>query len=166
MSLREGIPQLVVFDEEYQRFRDILQVVHGESRARSVLLIGSNGQLIADWGDTTELDVTSFCSLTASNIAATAGLAELVGEEDFTLLFHQGKEDSIHISLIGERLILAVIFGSDVPLGLVRLRVRKAAQFIQEVVDTVMEKMRLKDRWDLNPLGEITEQDIDDLFKF
>ena len=72
MSLNEGIPQLVIFDEEYQKFRQILRLVYAESRARAVLLIGSAGQLIADWGDTSDLDVTSFCSLTASNIAATA----------------------------------------------------------------------------------------------
>ena len=166
MSLREGIPQLVVFDEEYQKFRQILRLVHTESRARCVLLLATNGQMIADWGDTSELDVDSFCSLTASNIAATACLAELVGEEDFTLLFHQGKEDSIHISLIGERVILVVIFGKEVPLGLVRLRVRKAGHIIQKVIDLVLNRMKLEDRLDLNPLCEITEKDIDDLFTF
>jgi len=166
VSLREGIPQLVVFDEEYQKFRQILRLVHTESRARCVLLLGTSGQLIAEWGDTSELDLDAFCSLTASNIAATASLAELVGEEDFTLLFHQGKEDSIHISLIGERVILAVIFGKEVPLGLVRLRVRKAGQIIQKVVDMVLSRMKLEDRMDLNPLCEITEQDIDELFSF
>lgn len=166
MSLREGIPQLVVFDEEYQKFRQILRLVHTESRARCVLLLGTSGQLVAEWGDTSELDLDSFCSLTASNIAATASLAELVGEEDFTLLFHQGKEDSIHISLIGERVILAVIFGKEVPLGLVRLRVRKAGQIIQKVVDMVLSRMKLEDRMHLNPLCEITEQDIDELFSF
>ena len=166
MSLREGVAQLVVFDEEYQKFRQVLRLVHTESRARSVLLIGSSGQLIADWGDTSELDVDSFCSLTAANIAATATLATLVGEDDFTLLFHQGKEDSIHISLIGEQVILAVIFGKEVPLGLVRLRVRKAGLIIQKVVDLVLSRMKIEDRLDMNPLCEITEQDIDELFSF
>ncbi len=166
MSLREGIPQFVVFEEEHRDLRRILARVHAESRARAVLLLDTNGQLIAEWGDTSGLDVTSFCTLAASNIAATATMARLVGEKDFTILFHQGKKDSIHISLIGQRVILAVIFGREASLGMVRLRVRQAAGAIEGVIRRVLARMRVDDRMDVDPLCEITDKDIDDLFSF
>lgn len=166
MSLLEGVGQLVVFEEEHRKLRAVLGRVHADSRARAVLLIDTNGQLIADVGDTADLDVVGFASLTASNIAATASMARLVGEKDFTILFHQGEKDSIHISLVGQRAILAVIFGKEASLGLVRLRVRRAAAEIDEVVRRILQRMSLKDRLDLNPFCEITEQDIDDLFTF
>ena len=166
MSLNEGIPQLVVYEEEHQALARIMARVHADSRARAILLMDTAGQLMADWGDTAGLDLTSFCALAASNIAATASMAQLVGEKDFTILFHQGKKDSIHISLIDGRVILAVIFGNEASLGLVRLRVRKAAEEIHSVVDRIMHRMNLVDKLDLNPLCEITEKDIDDLFSF
>ena len=166
MSLREGIPRFVVFEEEHRAFRSILKRVHEESKARSVLLVDTNGQLVAAWGDTAGLDVTSFASLAASNIAATATMARLVGEKDFTLLFHQGEKDSIHISLVGQRAILAVIFGKEASLSMVRLRVRKAAEEIGTVVEQAFCRMSLRDRLDLSPLCEVSDQDIDDLFSF
>lgn len=166
MSLREGVGQLVVFEEEHRALRSVLARVHADSHARAVLLIDTNGQLVADVGNVADLDVTSFASLTASNIAATASMARLVGEKDFTILFHQGERDSIHISLVGQRAILAVIFGKEASLGLVRLRVRKAGTEIEDVVQRILRRMSLKDRMDLNPFCEITEKDIDDLFAF
>lgn len=166
MSLKDGVGQLVVYEQEHEELKSILARAHSESRARAVLLIDANGQLVADWGETDGLDVTSFSTLAASNIAATATMAKLVGENDFTLLFHQGKEDSIHISLIDQKVILAVIFGKEASLGLVRLRVRKAAREIEDVLVRILHRMSIQDRLDLNPLCEITEEDIDELFKF
>jgi predicted regulator of Ras-like GTPase activity (Roadblock/LC7/MglB family) len=166
VSLRDGIPRFVVFDEEHRELRRILLRIHTESRAKAALLIDANGQLMVECGNTAELDVTSFCSLAASNIAATASMARLVGEKDFTILFHQGKRDSLHISLIGGRLILAVIFGNEASLGLVRLRARKAAVHIEAVLDRIVRRMALEDRLDIDPLCDITEEDIDGLFSF
>ncbi len=164
--MREGVPQLVLFEEEHRSLEAILCRIHGESRARAVLLLSTNGQLLAECGETAELDVTAFASLAASNIAATASMARLVGEKDFTILFHQGENDSIHISLVGEKGILAVIFGRDASLGMVRLRVRKAGGEIESVFTQALRRMSLKDRLELNPLVEITDQDLDEFFSF
>ncbi|RMG90302.1 MAG: roadblock/LC7 domain-containing protein [Candidatus Dadabacteria bacterium] len=166
MTLRDGVPQLVVFEEEHRALRRILARVHADSRARAVLLLDVNGQLVAEWGDTSGLDVTSFCSLAASNIAATASMARLVGENDFTILFHQGKRDSIHISLIGNLVILAVIFGTEASLGMVRLRVRRAGGEIEQVLRRILGRMRSASRPAAGPLADITDQDIDELFRF
>lgn len=166
MNLREGIPQLSIYEDEQKILRSILSKIHSESRAKALLLIDINGQLLVECGDTAGLDVTSFATLAASNIAATATMAKLVGENDFTLLFHQGKKDSIHISLIGEQVILAVIFGKQASLGLVRLRVRKAANQIETMIKRITQRTKEDDEANPNPLGEITEDDIDNLFSF
>ena len=44
---------------------------------------------------------TSLASLTAGSIAATGGLAKIVGEEEFPIHFHQGERDNLHITLVG-----------------------------------------------------------------
>ena len=56
--------------------------------------------MIASAGNTNGIDSTSLASLTAGNIAATSGLAKLCGEKEFSILFHEGEWDNIHISLI------------------------------------------------------------------
>ncbi|GAB4281914.1 MAG: roadblock/LC7 domain-containing protein [Deferrisomatales bacterium] len=163
MGDREGIPHLVVFEEEHRALRALLSRVHGEARARAVLLMDANGQLVAEWGDTAGLDVTAFCSLAASNLAATATMARLVGERDLTIVFHQGRSDSIHLSLIG-KVILAVIFGKDASLGMVRLRVRRVSEEIRAVVDRAVERMRGEPA--AASLGDVTEEDIEGLLRF
>lgn len=166
MNLREGVAQLVVQEAEHRAFETMIARVRAETRARAVVLLDTNGQLLAKAGDTADLDITAFASLAASNIAATASMAQLVGEDDFTILFHQGVKDSIHISLVGQRVILAVIFGLEASLGMVRLRTRRAAAELEAVVARVFRRLSAEDRGDLATLGEITEHDIDDLFSF
>ena len=127
-----------------------------------------NGQLLASAGDTANIDTTSLASLTAGNIAATGGLAKLIGEKEFSILFHEGERDNIHISLVAQRVILVVIFDDRSSLGLVRLRVKKASQELERTFEQLLKKSEaergsLADRFD-SPFAEITDEDIDSLF--
>jgi len=54
--------------------------------------VDKNGQLIASAGDTHNIDTTALASLTAGNIAATGGIARLLGEREFSILFHEGRK--------------------------------------------------------------------------
>ena len=149
---------------EQQALLAALARVHLASGARALLLIDVGGRLLAEVGETKDLDVAAFASLTARNIATTAALARLVGEEDFSILFHQGRKDSIHISLLGDSAILAVIFGRSASLGMVRLRVGKAAAEIQRIVQKLQRRRSLPGRLESSPLCDITERDIDEFF--
>ena len=68
-------------------------------------------------------------------------LAKLIGEKEFSVLFHEGERDNIHISIVGLRVILVVIFDERSSLGLVRLRVKKAAVELNGVFDSIMQKV-------------------------
>ena len=105
-------------------------------------------------GISSNLDTTSLASLTAGNVAATDGLARLIGEKEFSVLFHEGERDNIHISIVGKRVILVVIFDERSSLGLVRLRVKKASTELENVFNRILEKVeREKEAGaaDLNP---------------
>src|SRR5690606_20734426 len=119
-------PQLVMFEEEQKQIQAIADRLHQDSRARTILLIDKNGQLVAAAGDSAALDTTSLSSLVAGNVAATGGIATLLREDEFTAQFHEGKGMSIHMSLVGRRIILVVLFDKNTTQGLVRLRVKKA----------------------------------------
>ena len=158
----------VMFPEEQQQMSMVCARLARDANAKAVLLIGRDGQPIADAGDVDELDVTSLSSLTAGNVAATDGLAKLIGEKEFSILFHEGERDNIHISLVAQRAILVVIFDEKSSLGLVRLRVKKASQELERTFEQLLKKTEaergsLSSRFD-SPFAEITDEDIDSLF--
>jgi predicted regulator of Ras-like GTPase activity (Roadblock/LC7/MglB family) len=157
-----------MYEEEFQRIDVELQKLHQQSNAKVVFLVDKNGQLIASAGETHGIDTTSLASLTAGNIAATGGIARLLGEKEFTILFHEGEKDNIHISLIGQRVILVVIFDSRSSLGLVRLRVKKASEILTRIFDEItakVDKEKGEGKLAESIFAEISDEDIDNLFR-
>ena len=160
-------PDLVMYEEEYQQIKDTLQRLQVDSNSKIVFLVDKNGQQIAVHGDMKGVDATSLASLTAGNVAATDGLARLIGEKEFSILFHEGERDNIHISIVAQRVILVVIFDERSSLGLVRLRVRRATGELDKIFEEITQKVeREKDSLvDFeSPFSEITDDDIDRLF--
>lgn len=158
--------QMIMYEEEYQELSVIINRLLKESNSKSIFLVDKNGQLIASCGDTEHLDSTSLASLTAGNIAATGGLAKLIGEKEFSILFHEGERDNIHLSIIAQRVILVMIFDQRSSLGLVRLRVKKASEEITKIFENLV--LRIEKQRALGeetPFAEITDDDIDNLFK-
>ena len=115
-----------------------------------------------DAGDIDELDVTSLSSLTAGNVAATGGISKILREKDFTSQFHEGEKTHVHITLVGGRAILVVLFDERSSLGLVRLRVKKSSDEMVRLFDQVAKKAAAKSQPSI--LTEITDSDIDNLF--
>ncbi len=161
--------QFVLFDEEFQQIKEVIGRLRADAQAKVVFIVDKNGQQIAAQGDLEALDTTSLASLTAGNVAATDGLAKLIGEKEFPVLFHEGERDKVYISIVGQRVILVVIFDERSSLGIVRLRVRKPNQDLERIFVAIQakvesEKERRTDGVD-SPFAEITDDDIDSLFR-
>ena len=152
----------ILHDREYNAFLAILKKLLADSYAKVVFLIDKNGSMLASSGETGDFDTTSIASLAAGNIAATGGLASLIGEKEFSILFHEGEKDNMHISVIDNRLILVVIFDKRSSVGLVRLRVRKASADLHTVLVAVDSRTRDEGQ---GGIEELTEADIESLFK-
>lgn len=155
-------PQMVMYEEEFNQIQRITDRLVREANARVVFIIDKNGQLIAGSGETEHMDTTSLASLTAGNIAATGGIAKLLRENEFTTQFHEGEHQNIHIQLVGNRVILVVIFDNKTSLGLVRLRVKKATEELNSIFEILLSKVQDPNRE--TPFAEITDDDIDNLF--
>jgi predicted regulator of Ras-like GTPase activity (Roadblock/LC7/MglB family) len=134
-----------------------------DANAKGIFVVDRNGQLISEAGELRGIDTTSLASLTAGCIAATGGLAKIVGEEEFPVHFHQGQRDNLHITLIAGRIILVVVFDERSSLGLVRLRVKKAGAQLARVFEEIQKKSD-QGRGTGTPFAEITDEDIDNLF--
>ncbi len=74
------------------------------------------------------LDSTAFAALAAGNFAAVDAMAKLVGESEFSLLFHKGEKLSIHFSKVSDDTLLITMFNKDIALGLVRLKVAETVK--------------------------------------
>lgn len=159
-------PQLVMYEEEYKEINEVIERLLKEAHATVIFLVDKNGQLISGVGETDRFDTTSLASLTAGNIAATGGLAKLIGEKEFSILFHEGEKDNLHISIVGGRVILVVLFDARSSLGLVRLRVKKASEELSAIFEKLAMKAEDKERRGIPafPFAEISDDDIDNLF--
>jgi predicted regulator of Ras-like GTPase activity (Roadblock/LC7/MglB family) len=153
---------LVMYEEEFRLIAGICDRLTRDANAKVVFLVDKNGQLIASSGQAQNLDTTSLASLTAGNVAAMGGLAKLIGEKEFPNQFHEGEKESLHMSIVGGRVVLVVVFDAKSSLGLVRLRVKKAGEELARVFDVLAKKQAAPGA--ASPFAEITDDDIDNLF--
>jgi len=154
--------QMVMYEEEFSQIQRVVDRLVRDANAKVVFIVDKNGQLIAAAGDIDNVDTTSLASLTAGNIAATGGMAKLLKEQEFATQFHEGEKANIHIQLVGNRVILVVIFDNKTSLGLVRLRVKKACESLNSIFEALLKKV--EEPGHKTPFAEITDDDIDNLF--
>jgi len=128
--------QQVLYEDQIKQIDKALTRVIKESEAKCALLVDKDGHLITRQGFTHTLDTTALAALLAGSFASTKEIARLVGEPEFSVLFHQGKRDHIHISLIGERTILVIIFDDRTTIGMVRLYAKEVSESLKEILES------------------------------
>jgi len=156
-----------VFEEDYWAISTTLQELLKNSNATSVLLLDKTGQLISSVGEPPEFDMHSFASLCAADFEANAQLAKLIGEKDFSTLYHQGSNESMYLARVESNIILVVLFDKRTTLGLVRLRTKKAVDNLETVIRQLYDKLEYENE-ELNEFDEEfaaeAELEIDTLF--
>ncbi len=122
--------------EQLDQIEAILHEDLVESGVNSVLLIDMAGNIIANRDNgLCDHDVYSLAALASANFAAVDTMAKLVGEQEFSLLFHKGENENIHFSKINPEFLLISIFGKNVTLGLLRLKVTEAIEKINGLLE-------------------------------
>lgn len=154
---------IILHEQQYGQIQSVLSKLRMDSFSRVVFLVDKNGQQIAVQGDVGNIDTTSLASLAAGNVAATGGMARLIGEKEFPTLSHEGERESIHICIIG-RVLLVVVFDERSSLGLVKLRVKQAGRELALIFDEVARLTAARKAADESMFAEITDEDIDSLF--
>ncbi|HHH84658.1 MAG TPA: roadblock/LC7 domain-containing protein [Firmicutes bacterium] len=159
---------LIMYEDSFEKINVILDELMSNSKSECVFLVDKSGQLITMRGNMEQFDSTAFASLSAGNFAATSELAKLIGETEFSVLFHEGVKDSIHISIVAGSIIMVVVFRvAKTSLGLVRLEVKKSVEHLAHVLKEMVE--RSKTDGQIKKLDEsftqAIENEIDSLFK-
>lgn len=129
----------ILQENEVKEIEALISKMLKGSEAKCALLVDKDGHLITRQGFTHSLDTTALAALLAGSFASTREIARLVGEDEFSVLFHQGKKDHIHMSLVGERSILVVIFDDRTTIGMVRLYAKDTAKELTAVFDAIDE---------------------------
>lgn len=157
-----------IYEEDYWAINSVLKELIENSNSQSVLLIDKTGQLIASVGMEPEFDLMSFASLCAADFEANAQLAKLIGEKDFSTLYHQGSDESMYLARVAQAIILVILFNKRTTLGLVRLRVKKAIEGLNSVLNGLFEKLEYQNE-DLEEFDESfaeeLNKEIDSLFR-
>ena len=134
-----------------------------DTNARCALLVDRSGQLVATVGEQPNFDPTAFATLTAADFSANDQLARLIGESDFSTLFHQGEKESMYLADVARRVILVVLFDNRTTLGLVRLKMRQAVEELTRLFEAVFERERQAESTRPNILAG-ADDEIDRLF--
>jgi predicted regulator of Ras-like GTPase activity (Roadblock/LC7/MglB family) len=98
-----------------------------ETGALCAMIFDRGGERVAERGVAGSTDLTAIGALAAGAYASTEELARLIGEREFSVLFHQGEQDHLLVTLVDEGHLLLVVFDDRTTVGLVRMCAKAVA---------------------------------------
>lgn len=131
---------IILSEEDIKRIDSCLNKMLNKSAAVSAYLIDRSGQLVANCGSPSTLDVSAFSALTAANFGATSEIAKLLGEEEFNLLFHKGQTENVYFAVVGENMIIVIVFDDRTTVGLVRLSIDMIMEELLKILSPIYGK--------------------------
>jgi len=152
--------------DEVRQIDQLLQRLIIDTQTRCAFLVDRAGRLLTRVGHVEDLDETAFASLASADFAASDQLAALLGEKEFSSLYHHGAQRSMYLADIDGAAILAVLFDTRTTLGMVRIRTKS---LIPQLVDSLRHAARRGSAGSEIPMGSVwaaeAEAEIDRLFR-
>jgi predicted regulator of Ras-like GTPase activity (Roadblock/LC7/MglB family) len=125
--------------KQLDNIEDILKKELVDNGVRCVFLIDMAGNIITniDNGEK-QHDIYSLAALAAGNFGAVSAMAKIIGENEFSLLFHKGRKENIHFNKISSEFLLVTIFGNDISLGFLRLKVGDSVEQLKGILEPLI----------------------------
>ena len=144
MSANERLryDRLLFYKDDIDKIDQLLAEFLRLSGAKCALLIDKEGHLVTKRGELRTIDIDTISALVAGSFAATKEMARLLGEAEFSALFHQGERDNIQLTLVGDRTLLTILFDDRTTVGMVRLYAGETAKKMVEIYKTTIERTR------------------------
>jgi predicted regulator of Ras-like GTPase activity (Roadblock/LC7/MglB family) len=121
--------------EQLDIIQEILEQDFIDLGVHCVLLIDLSGNIIANMDNgKMKHDIYALAALAAGNFGAVSAMAKIIGESEFSLLFHKGEKESIHFSKVATDFLLITIFGKEVSLGFLRIKVAESIGRIEKIL--------------------------------
>jgi predicted regulator of Ras-like GTPase activity (Roadblock/LC7/MglB family) len=120
----------------------VLRELVEKTEALTALLISRRGICLGQAGRGAKLNSTALAALVAGMFSATKEVANIVGEEQFSILLQQGEKRHIHISLIGDKSMMVIVFEDYSRIGRVRLNAKKCSPQLVKLINKDLEEQR------------------------
>ncbi len=130
-QLRES--RMVFYKKDLDKIDKVLNELVRLSKSKSVLLVDKEGHMITGCGEKPSFNQDTISALVAGSFSATREMARILGEQEFSALYHQGERDNIQLSLVGDRTILTILFDDSTTLGMIRLYCQEAVEKLSGV---------------------------------
>jgi len=140
MNEKLRVDRLSFYTEDIEKIDKLLGEFLRLSGAKCALLIDKEGHLVTKKGEVRTIDMDTISALVAGSFAATKEMARLLGENEFSALFHQGVRDNIQLSLVGDRTLLTILFDDRTTVGMVRLYAGETAKKLAEIYKAAMQR--------------------------
>ncbi|MBF0303227.1 MAG: roadblock/LC7 domain-containing protein [Desulfamplus sp.] len=123
----------VIREDTVIKVEKILQDFIEESGATYALITDMGGNPLFTAGEE-DFDVDTLAALSAANYATTKEIANLIKEDNFSLLFHRGNNENVHFAKITQDILMIVLFKPFLSLGLLRLKINSLQQKIVSII--------------------------------
>ena len=165
MSANEKLrhERISFYKEDIDAIEKVLAEFIRLSGAKCALLIDKEGHLVTKRGEVKTLNMDTISALVAGSFAATKEMARLLGEEEFTAMYHQGERDNIQLSLVGDRTLLTILFDDRTTVGMVRLYANETAKKLADIYEMVQGRSG-EDDPKLAGYGNSAKKKLDNLF--
>ena len=160
-----GAPSWTFTEDDFGAITGSLRRFLDDTLAMCAMLVDRSGQLVTTVGEAPGVDVTTFATLTAADFGANDQLARILGETEFSTLFHQGDRESVFVADVARRLILVVIFDARASAGMVKLKLKPEVEELTRLLDAALSRSR-NGTASGERLLQGAEQEIDDLFQW
>ena len=112
------LPQLI--EDDIAVLDDALQRLLTQTEASAAMIIDKGGFLIAQKGDSANLDAITLAALAAASFAATQSIATLVCEDNFASVYQQGEKHSLLVENVDQHCLLTVVFRASLSVGAIK----------------------------------------------
>jgi predicted regulator of Ras-like GTPase activity (Roadblock/LC7/MglB family) len=131
---------MILFPEDIDRLNTVLAPLVTKSKLLLAVLINRDGRVLTHQGNLAQVDIVSLAALVAGNTASTLAIANLVGEAEFSAMYHQGKDKNIYIDSLDDNTFLSVVFDDQTNIDRVKVFIRQFERQLKEALVLVYDK--------------------------
>ncbi len=134
--------RLSLYKDDLDQINSTLKEFISIADANCALLIDKDGYMVTRAGSLADIDMQGVATLVAGSFATARTMARLLGENEFCLLFHEGKKKgNIQINLVGDHCFLVSAFDARTTVGMVRLYAKEATEKLVRILDSIPNRM-------------------------
>ena len=128
----------VFYAKEIHQLNLVLGKFLQKSRAETVMLVDEAGHLVARQGENPPMNEETVVALVAGTYAASRAMAEMLGSDEYSCMIPCIDGRNVLLLRAGDRALLAVTFGDDAPVSLVRTYALELVRRVEHITSTAL----------------------------